>query len=152
MGLIQTPDQLRFSYLAVIEGINRAATLNGSAVSFFVTDIKKLFGGLWCSKKIFFFYQQEDDEENEDEEISDEEAPPLPPPRGESLGRSRSNIVPNNESNSTSVNNVEHRRWVVEILNFFFFSSFKRQGEGARPCPRFLKNAFLPLLKPSELL
>lgn len=32
MGLIQTHDQLRFSYLAVIEGIKKAATLNGTAV------------------------------------------------------------------------------------------------------------------------
>lgn len=50
MGLIQTPDQLRFSYLAVIEGINRAATLNGSAVSEFLIRNKRIW-------RIGFFYK-----------------------------------------------------------------------------------------------
>lgn len=32
MGLIQTADQLRFSYLAIIEGINKAVSSNGMVV------------------------------------------------------------------------------------------------------------------------
>ncbi|KAL1130837.1 hypothetical protein AAG570_012078, partial [Ranatra chinensis] len=66
MGLIQTPDQLRFSYLAIIEGITKKDwdTLSSDEDDDMVED--------------------EDDEEAEDEDES-EGAPPLPPPRAESL-------------------------------------------------------------------
>ncbi|CAH1391980.1 unnamed protein product [Nezara viridula] len=70
MGLIQTPDQLRFSYLAIIEGINRID---------------------WDSPNDNDVI--EDDENQNTQRISssesDEEPPPLPPPRGESLNSSR---------------------------------------------------------------
>ncbi|XP_014289343.1 tyrosine-protein phosphatase non-receptor type 2 isoform X2 [Halyomorpha halys] len=70
MGLIQTPDQLRFSYLAIIEGINRID---------------------WDSPNDNEVI--EDDENQNTQRISssesDEEPPPLPPPRGESLNSSR---------------------------------------------------------------
>lgn len=70
MGLIQTPDQLRFSYLAIIEGINRID---------------------WDSQND---NEVIDDDENQNTQRissseSDEEPPPLPPPRGESLNSSR---------------------------------------------------------------
>ncbi|VVC86357.1 tyrosine-protein phosphatase non-receptor type 61F-like isoform X2 [Leptidea sinapis] len=58
MGLIQTPDQLRFSYQAVIEGAKR-----------FNPD-----------------YNEELDESIYST-VEEEEAPPPPPPRGESLSR-----------------------------------------------------------------
>lgn len=32
MGLVQTPDQLRFSYLAILEGLKPETAVNGSAV------------------------------------------------------------------------------------------------------------------------
>ncbi|EEB19614.1 tyrosine-protein phosphatase non-receptor type, putative [Pediculus humanus corporis] len=62
MGLVQTPGQLRFSYLAIIKGLDKTELENG-----------------WPK------LEEVKDEENSE----DEEAPPLPPPRNESLSASR---------------------------------------------------------------
>ncbi|KAK6626891.1 hypothetical protein RUM44_009368 [Polyplax serrata] len=66
MGLIQTWGQLRFSYLAIIKGIDKAELENG------------------CP----------DDAEEVNEVESEDEAPPLPPPRNESLHH-REGVVKN---------------------------------------------------------
>lgn len=75
MGLIQTHDQLRFSYLAIIEGINRIDW--DSPVDNEVLEDDE-------NKNIF---------ENETRRISssesEEEPPPLPPPRVASLSTTR---------------------------------------------------------------
>jgi len=63
MGLIQTPDQLRFSYLAIIEGLK--------------TD--------WDSINDNDPVPEEEVNANHVENCEEEEPPPLPPPRGESL-------------------------------------------------------------------
>ncbi|CAL7935819.1 unnamed protein product [Xylocopa violacea] len=71
MGLIQTPDQLRFSYAAIIEGAKQLPS-NNNINNEVVTNHCSLVSNISnCS--------------NEDED----EPPPLPPPRGESLTRSR---------------------------------------------------------------
>ncbi|GLV33905.1 Protein tyrosine phosphatase 61F [Carabus blaptoides fortunei] len=66
MGLIQTPDQLRFSYLAIIEGAKQL-------VQPVCADIEN------CNSDHIESYSPSSDED---------EPPPLPPPRGESLTRS----------------------------------------------------------------
>lgn len=71
MGLIQTPDQLRFSYLAIIEGAKRANAENEN-------------GDRDTSSDEVESAASEDDVEEEE----DDEPPPLPPPRTESLLRS----------------------------------------------------------------
>jgi len=72
MGLIQTPDQLRFSYWAIIEGSNKY--LNGSNVQNDVSEDIREFSTMLVNH-------------NQCEDIENEEPPPLPPPRGESLKR-----------------------------------------------------------------
>ncbi|XP_075990554.1 tyrosine-protein phosphatase non-receptor type 61F-like isoform X2 [Anticarsia gemmatalis] len=71
MGLIQTPDQLRFCYQAVLEGT-------------------KYLDPNWVST-----WKQED--ENEEERyatVGEDEAPPPPPPRAESLTRAPARPLP----------------------------------------------------------
>ncbi|XP_073975443.1 tyrosine-protein phosphatase non-receptor type 2-like isoform X2 [Rhodnius prolixus] len=64
MGLIQTPDQLRFSYLAIIEGITRD----------------------WDSVNDNDLIDEVNQNSSRVSSDSEDEPPPLPPPRGESLG------------------------------------------------------------------
>lgn len=67
MGLIQTPDQLRFSYQAVIEG----------------------------AKRLDANYKDEDEREDSIYSmVGEEEAPPPPPPRAESLTRAPGRPLP----------------------------------------------------------
>ncbi|XP_023713038.1 tyrosine-protein phosphatase non-receptor type 2 isoform X3 [Cryptotermes secundus] len=73
MGLIQTPDQLRFSYWAIIEGSNKH--LNGSSGQDDTSE-----GTIELTAVPVNHTGHEDAE--------GEEPPPLPPPRGESLNRS----------------------------------------------------------------
>ncbi|XP_011315079.1 tyrosine-protein phosphatase non-receptor type 1 isoform X2 [Fopius arisanus] len=89
MGLIQTPDQLRFSYAAIIEGsrglpsnnVNGITTENHDDI---MNNIHNLVN------------------QNNVEEEDDDEPPPLPPPRGESLTRS---IISDQLSNDSSPEN-----------------------------------------------
>ncbi|CAK1548795.1 unnamed protein product [Leptosia nina] len=67
MGLIQTPDQLRFSYQAIIEGLKRLAP------DYSEEDSSHIYAAV-----------PEEAEEAGGSEIT----PPPPPPRGESLGKS----------------------------------------------------------------
>ncbi|XP_071875153.1 tyrosine-protein phosphatase non-receptor type 2-like isoform X2 [Bombus fervidus] len=70
MGLIQTPDQLRFSYAAIIEGAKQLPS-NNNINNEVVTNHYDVVSNISNSS-------------NEEED----EPPPLPPPRGESLTRS----------------------------------------------------------------
>lgn len=70
MGLIQTPDQLRFSYAAIIEGAKQLPS-NNNINNEIVSNHYDVVSNISNSS-------------NEEED----EPPPLPPPRGESLTRS----------------------------------------------------------------
>ncbi|XP_052751404.1 tyrosine-protein phosphatase non-receptor type 2-like isoform X1 [Galleria mellonella] len=85
MGLIQTPDQLRFSYQAIIEGA------------------KRLDPGWKEDQKMEESIYSAVAEENE------EEAPPPPPPRGESLSRAPVRPLPAIPT-STSLGNLNYAR------------------------------------------
>ncbi|CAB0005954.1 unnamed protein product, partial [Nesidiocoris tenuis] len=70
MGLIQTPDQLRFSYLAIIEGISRDwDSINDNE------PLDEDENQNWPPKEV----------DTSSDSSDDDEPPPLPPPRGESL-------------------------------------------------------------------
>ncbi|KAG9434581.1 tyrosine-protein phosphatase non-receptor type 61F [Apis mellifera carnica] len=71
MGLIQTPDQLRFSYAAIIEGAKQLPSNNVNINNEIVSNHYDVVSNISNSS-------------NEEED----EPPPLPPPRGESLTRS----------------------------------------------------------------
>ncbi|KAL7297678.1 hypothetical protein TKK_0009344 [Trichogramma kaykai] len=88
MGLIQTPDQLRFSYIAIIEGSKNFPVISKNS-------------------------NEEEDETNNcdsmnninNTSIEEEDEPPLPPPRGESLTRSKTtdnSPSPSSENDNTS--------------------------------------------------
>lgn len=92
MGLIQTPDQLRFSYLAIIEGAKRYANKD---------NMQNILDSLQ--------YTERTDNSRENELLSNdlktdlennEEPPPPPPPRGESLKKCNfSADIENNHEN-----------------------------------------------------
>ncbi|XP_066996871.2 tyrosine-protein phosphatase non-receptor type 2 isoform X2 [Anabrus simplex] len=88
MGLIQTPDQLRFSYLAIIEGAKKLrSSMNNSISGSIELDV------------INTNYTKNAEANNIlEEEDESEEPPPLPPPRGESLTRS---VMSDFQNNST---------------------------------------------------
>ncbi|XP_072753457.1 tyrosine-protein phosphatase non-receptor type 2-like isoform X2 [Anoplolepis gracilipes] len=71
MGLIQTPEQLRFSYAAIIEGAKQSPLGNANTEN---NEILKNY------------YEEVNNKNNSLEK--DDEPPPLPPPRTESLTRS----------------------------------------------------------------
>ncbi|XP_076171406.1 tyrosine-protein phosphatase non-receptor type 2-like isoform X1 [Ptiloglossa arizonensis] len=71
MGLIQTPDQLRFSYAAIIEGAKQLPSNNVNIDNEIVSNHCDVVNNISHSS-----IEEED------------EPPPLPPPRGESLARS----------------------------------------------------------------
>ncbi len=86
MGLIQTPDQLKFSYLAIAEGARQAghvsdnilAGKNCSVCAIILNtiyNIMLLFKGLPLQKEVALTDDSDDDGA----------PPPLPPPRSESL-------------------------------------------------------------------
>ncbi|GLH07311.1 Tyrosine-protein phosphatase non-receptor type 61F [Gryllus bimaculatus] len=81
MGLIQTPDQLRFSYLAIIEGAKLFTNKNHMDDSSFM-DTMEISRNNANSTEIELEWMKAKDEN----EI--EEPPPPPPPRGESLKKS----------------------------------------------------------------
>ncbi|XP_059476949.1 tyrosine-protein phosphatase non-receptor type 1-like isoform X2 [Neocloeon triangulifer] len=70
MGLIQTMDQLRFSYLAILEGAKRLLIRDPTL------------------SELEIFRVEDAEEEDEDT------PPPKPPPRGESLRHNINNLVP----------------------------------------------------------
>ncbi|XP_008556154.1 tyrosine-protein phosphatase non-receptor type 1 isoform X1 [Microplitis demolitor] len=72
MGLIQTPDQLRFSYAAIIEGAKQLPSNNN------------LDDGI----EIINHYDVVNNDIMNSSQEEDDEPPPLPPPRGDSLTRS----------------------------------------------------------------
>ncbi|XP_076679388.1 tyrosine-protein phosphatase non-receptor type 2-like isoform X1 [Andrena cerasifolii] len=78
MGLIQTPDQLRFSYAAIIDGAKELPSNNVNIDNETVTNHYDVVN-------------------NSNSPIEEEdEPPPLPPPRGESLTRSiRAELITN---------------------------------------------------------
>ncbi|KAG7189823.1 hypothetical protein KM043_017483 [Ampulex compressa] len=71
MGLIQTPDQLQFSYAAIIEGAKQLPSNNNVNNNEVITNHYDVVNNISNSSV-----------------EEDEEPPPLPPPRGESLTRS----------------------------------------------------------------
>lgn len=109
MGLIQTHDQLRFSYLAIIEGINRIDW--DSSVDNEVIEYDD--------------YKEKEDLERDSERISssesEDEPPPLPPPRVASLGANNLNNVscpPDRplpsvplKNDPNSVDGLRERKW-----------------------------------------
>ncbi|XP_052746619.1 tyrosine-protein phosphatase non-receptor type 61F isoform X2 [Bicyclus anynana] len=92
MGLIQTPDQLRFSYQAIIEGAKR---FNPN----FKEDPK-------MEESIYSVVAEEADE-------PEEEAPPPPPPRAESLTRAPARPLPNIPT-SASLGNLNYNNCSAE--------------------------------------
>jgi len=91
MGLIQTSEQLKFSYQAIAEGV-RALLTHGS-----LCDLAN--GSSSPLKR-----KQPEKDEEEEEEV---EEPPPPPPRAESLGHNRSEEAAEPQT-STDVYNPEH--------------------------------------------
>ena len=103
MGLIQTKEQLRFSYIAIVEGAKQMGYLPEDALS----DLKIFtaptpppqishhrggLGGLQITTLDSTSSSGEDDEDDDDLSLSDDEnAPPLPPRRSESLIKSTLN-------------------------------------------------------------
>jgi len=86
MGLIQTEDQLKFSYLSIIEGARQSGLINSQL------DIPEPGEELISSS-----------------ESEDDIPPPLPPPRSESLQEKRSAPVPNVEDEAfTSIPDTLH--------------------------------------------
>lgn len=100
MGLIQTPEQLRFSYQAIIEGAKQL--LSSSCEDKEVLTSYGRYGSLEracfqnCNSDIVItnkYFENnggnssDAEEEEEDEEEEEEEPPPLPPPRLDSLRR-----------------------------------------------------------------
>ncbi|XP_043248342.1 tyrosine-protein phosphatase non-receptor type 1 isoform X1 [Colletes gigas] len=84
MGLIQTPDQLKFSYAAIIEGAKQLPSNNVNVDNEIVTNHYDVVNNISHSS-----IEEED------------EPPPLPPPRGESLTRS---MMADLTSNATTKN------------------------------------------------
>jgi len=74
MGLIQTPDQLRFSYMAILEGMK--------------TDWDSINDNDPVEEEV---------NANHVNNHEEEEPPPLPPPRGESLKVASSGTISNND-------------------------------------------------------
>merc|ERR1712012_834354 len=103
MGLIQTKEQLRFSYIAIVEGAKQMGYLPEDALS----DLKIFtaptpppqishhrggLGGLQITTLDSTSSSGEDDDDDDDLSLSDDEnAPPLPPRRSESLIKSSLN-------------------------------------------------------------
>lgn len=83
MGLIQTPDQLRFSYQAIIEGTKRASSTYDNTEENGENDAS--------SSEI-------ESAASEEAGDDDDEPPPLPPPRTESLLRSAGAVPPAEEN------------------------------------------------------
>ena len=102
MGLIQTAEQLRFSYIAIVEGAKQMGCLPEDALSdlnIFTAPApppqishRGGLGGLQITTLDSTSSSDEDDEDDDDLSLSDDEnAPPLPPRRSESLIKSTLN-------------------------------------------------------------
>ncbi|KAL3284194.1 hypothetical protein HHI36_018358 [Cryptolaemus montrouzieri] len=101
MGLIQTPEQLRFSYQAIIEGAKKLLDPNASP-----TEIAN-----------YIISNNSYEENNISSSSSDEESdepPPLPPPRSESLKRPTSTSPVDRPlpkiPNSVSLNDISYEQ------------------------------------------
>ncbi|KAK4877212.1 hypothetical protein RN001_009718 [Aquatica leii] len=73
MGLIQTPEQLKFSYQAIIEGAKQLS--------------KTSFDSENCNSVISEIIEANNVSENSNHSSDEDEPPPLPPPRLDSLNR-----------------------------------------------------------------
>lgn len=81
MGLIQTPDQLKFSYLAIVEGAKQLGLISKDILTNLVRPpIRPLRPSDTSSSS--------DDLDDDIDDDDDENAPPLPPRRSESLVKS----------------------------------------------------------------
>ncbi|XP_012254209.2 tyrosine-protein phosphatase non-receptor type 2 isoform X2 [Athalia rosae] len=87
MGLIQTPDQLRFSYEAIIEGAKQLPSNNNIGTNEILNNRYDLVNNISDS-----LVEEVEEEEDEDD------TPPQPPPRGESLMMSDWNPSPSSEN------------------------------------------------------
>ncbi len=112
MGLIQTVEQLKFSYMAIVEGAKQLGHLPKDALSDLVgpkpPDPIQTNPSDSDSSSDWEF----DDENDNDDSDNDELAPPIPPRRSESLLK----------SNLFNSNGVESFRNMPEFLlgNFQF--------------------------------
>ncbi|XP_044733892.1 tyrosine-protein phosphatase non-receptor type 1 isoform X2 [Chrysoperla carnea] len=114
-GLIQTPDQLRFSYQAIIEGAKRLTNPNSDQ-----NNVDPIYEAVNDEDGD----ADDSDCDDDDDEDDNEPPPPLPPPRGESLSRSNDfndrplPTIPNSVScelndmlNSNTTNTQDHNNW-----------------------------------------
>ena len=93
MGLIQTPDQLKFSYLAIVEGAKQLGLISKDTLTNLVRPPVRPLKPMDSSSSSDDF----DDDIDED----DENVPPLPPRRSESLVKS--NMYNNGVGNFTDI-------------------------------------------------
>ncbi|CAH0546901.1 unnamed protein product [Brassicogethes aeneus] len=101
MGLIQTPEQLRFSYQAIIEGAKQLLNPNAAEENY-VDEIEQ--------------NNSDSPIEENDSSQDDDEPPPLPPPRNESLKTNGCHTYDNGPCgplptipNSESCDNIEYQ-------------------------------------------
>lgn len=86
MGLIQTPDQLKFSYLAIIEGARQRGLISND-----------ILADLQCQRAPTSSEISDDEDE---QDVHGGGPPPLPPPRNESLRQQLQDILCNNHTNN----------------------------------------------------
>ena len=93
MGLIQTAEQLRFSYIAIVEGAKQMGCLPEDALSDLKNHAQATPPQIITRPPITTFDSTSSSDGDEDDlSLSDDEnAPPLPPRRSESLMKSNLN-------------------------------------------------------------
>lgn len=125
MGLIQTPDQLRFSYQAIIEGAKQLSQPPCDDTE--VLLIQYIFIFILPD---FFLFQNCNSDHIEPYGVSsdEDEPPPPPPPRGESLARSYMTERPPVDRPLPKIPNSAS-------LNDFAFENDAKDGAPSRPLP-----------------
>lgn len=81
MGLIQTPDQLKFSYTAIVAGAKELGHISQDALP----DLAHPPPPPRLPSSDSDDSDDDDDSDDEDDDEEEDEAPPLPPRRNESL-------------------------------------------------------------------
>ena len=102
MGLIQTVEQLKFSYLAIVEGAKEMGLISHDALSDLTRPPTR-------PMRISDSSSSSDDDLNDDDETDEDEddnAPPLPPRRSESL--IKSNMYNNGLGNFQNMENFDN--------------------------------------------
>ena len=102
MGLIQTVEQLKFSYLAIVEGAKEMGLISQDALSDLTRPPTR-------PMRISDSSSSSDDDLNDDDETDEDEddnAPPLPPRRSESL--IKSNMYNNGLGNFQNMENFDN--------------------------------------------